>query len=180
MIPHDENLTIAEQIELLRNPPERELAFWGELNGSDLKERYSSLLVEDVSHIEPLWDLSPDAIRHTQLTPECLTNLILYKAPRDVFLQWVTYPSDYTKDDLTNRSNANSIRRVIGHWEAGNPLTPPVFRWTENKKLFKFDGHHRTFVAVASGAEQIPFYCKTDLDLPGVIKVNANETIKNG
>lgn len=145
--------------------------FFGDLDFNSLQERYSDLAAETVAHVDPVWDYSPEAITQNTLGGDALDDLHLYLADRDCFLEAVNYPSDYTTSDLTNYSNRNRLLRVIGYWEQGLPLTPPVFTQT-NGRLQKLDGHHRTCIAIASGATKIPFYCKLELDLPGIVRVS--------
>lgn len=154
---------------------EADSEFFGNLDFASLRERYSDLTTQALADIEPVWDLAPEAINWNLLGGDALEVLHLYSANRECFLEAVNYPSDYTSPDLSKHSSRNSLLRVIGHWELGQALTPPVFTLTCGR-LQKLDGHHRTCVAIAAGAEAIPFYCKLELSLPGVVRVEQKPT----
>ena len=55
-------------------------------------------------------------------------------------------------------------------WEQGKELSPPVFKLI-NEKLYKLDGHHRFYVAVACGAKSIPFFCQDKLNFDGIRQI---------
>ena len=132
-----------------------------------LEERYPLLRPDQLPPIVPKWDLSEDALKHNELREEILAGAILHIAEPSAFLGVCTYPSDYSTDDLEKRSSSHKLRRILDLWDSEVALTPPVFMWLHDK-LLKLDGHHRTLLAFALQAVEIPFYCDQPIEMKGI------------
>jgi hypothetical protein len=132
-----------------------------------LEERYPDLHPERLPKIFPKWDLSAEALKHNELREDILAAAILHIAEPSAFLEVCTYPSDYATDDLEKRSSSHKLRRILDHWDSQTALTPPVFMWLHDK-LLKLDGHHRTLLAFALRAIEIPFYCDQPIEKQGI------------
>lgn len=132
-----------------------------------LAERYPDLRSDRLPHIVPRWDLSAEGLKHSEVREDILATAVLHIAEPTAFLEACTYPSDYTNDDLEKRSSAHKLRRILDHWASQTALTPPVFIWLHDK-LLKLDGHHRTLLAFALRAVEIPFYCNQPIEKPGI------------
>jgi len=132
-----------------------------------LEARYPNLRPDLLPPIIPKWDISAEALKHNELREDILSNAILHIAETSAFLEVCTYPSDYATNDLKKRTSSHKLRRVLYHWASQTALTPPVFTWL-NDKLLKLDGHHRTLLAFALRAVQIPFYCDQPIERNGI------------
>ncbi len=142
-----------------------------------LEERYPLLRPDQLPPIVPNWDLSEDALKHNELREDILSGAILHIAEPSAFLGVCTYPSDYETDDLEKRSSSRKLRRILDLWDSEVALTPPVFMWLHDK-LLKLDGHHRTLLAFALQAVEIPFYCDHPIEKQG-IRIYRWPTIKS-
>ena len=144
-----------------------------------LEAKYPLLSPGQLPPIIPQWDLSADALKHNDIREDLLAGLILHIAEPSAFLSICTYPSDYTTDDLEKRSSSHKLRRVLGHWDSNFALTPPIFHWLDHK-LLKLDGHHRTILAFALQATEIPFYCDRSMEGDGIRVYRAAAGNKEG
>ena len=117
--------------------------------------------------ILPVWDLRREALLMNPLLDGEKDTLQLYFVQRESFLLHNEHTDIYTHSTFLERSNSGRILRVIAHWIAGHALTPPIFG-TYNGKFVKYDGHHRTAVAIIAKAPVIPLYCAELLDMQGV------------
>ena len=92
----------------------------------------------------------------------------LYISSRDAFFAH----SLYEEPDIgTFRATDAKFLRVLGNWERGTALTPPLL-FLQDNKFWKWDGHHRIMIALASNAPQIPFYCNDIFNFPGISRVH--------
>jgi len=132
-----------------------------------LEEKYPVLHPNRLPRIVPKWDLSTEALKYNDLRDEILVGLTLHLAEPSAFLGVCTYPSDYATEDLERRSSTHKLRRILDLWESEVALTPPVFTW-QDEKLVKLDGHHRTLLAFALQASEIPFYCDRPIEDQGI------------
>lgn len=132
-----------------------------------LEERYPVLRPDRLPPIVPKWDLSEGALKYNELREDILARAVLHIAAPSAFLGICTYPSDYATDDLERRSSSHKLRRILDLWASKAALTPPMFAWLQ-KKLIKQDGHHRTLLAFALQATEIPFYCDQPIEMDGI------------
>ena len=145
---------------LLQNEQDRKIR-------AALEEKFPVLHPNRLPRIVPKWDLSADALKHNELRDDILAGLTLHLAEPSAFLGVCTYPSDYATEDLERRSSSHKLRMILDLWESEVALTPPVFTWLRGK-LFKLDGHHRTLLAFALQASEIPFYCDQPIKDQGI------------
>lgn len=144
---------------------QEELGFWQGINAEELKTKYVGADNTLIQHLRPVWDLRRSALRigdmANQIDPEAIP---LYLATRDAILRY----SRYGDWELTMEHGVEAkFLRVLGNWEQGRALTPPLL-WMWGDQLAHRDGHHRMKIALMSGAPVIPFYCKEAFDFPGI------------
>jgi hypothetical protein len=92
----------------------------------------------------------------------------LFLATREGFLKASLYGDD--EIGMVRGTEAKFLR-VIGHWEIGHALTPPLM-FLCGDALWKWDGHHRIMIALMAGAPLIPFYCADAFNFPGISPVH--------
>lgn len=138
---------------------------WYGLDRKSLESRFSGPDMPSLVGIKPVWDFRLSALERNDMKKQYDNSVILYVAERDAFLRGSDYDENYVIES-TRRMDSQCLR-VIGHWERGDALTPPVFK-IEGGKLYKIDGGHRVKIALLAKAPMIPFYCTCRLSMDGI------------
>lgn len=148
---------------------DQERKFWGSLDKKALEAEFAKATEADFRKITPVWTYDPADLAKTEYSTDMLSGVRLYSATREAFLRHHREADLYTIEAFRDRSSFGRLLRVVGHWKRGDALCPPVHVLFEPENtLMKIDGHHRTTVAVLTGADRIPFYSKSVINLDGI------------
>jgi hypothetical protein len=138
---------------------------WQGLNPDDLKNRYLGVDEPSFGQLVPTWDLRRSALSIGEMANQIdPASISLYFATREAFLSHTKYG-----DWEISMKHGTEVKylRVIGSWELGRALTPPLlYMWGD--QLSHWDGHHRIKIALLSGVPVIPFYCKDAFNFHGI------------
>lgn len=143
---------------------------WAGMDEAALGAKYANADGPIFRQISPGWDLRRSALVIGDMASQLSHSTIpLYLATRESFLCNSLY-GDAEIGML--RGMKAKFLRVIGHWERGDALTPPLMTmWGD--KLSKWDGHHRIMITLMSGADVIPFYSADDFSFPGIVPADS-------
>lgn len=145
-----------------------ELEYWGGLNREELKKRYAGAADSTIGRLIPTWDLRRSALSIGDMANRIdPVRIPLYLATREAFLKNSLYGA--AEIGMVRGMQAKFLR-VLGNWEQGRALTPPLMFMSDGE-LWKWDGHHRIMIALMTAASVIPFYCADAFSFSGITAV---------
>ena len=169
MIISDETLLDDEKLYQIREVLDAEASGWGRSESEkSLKARYWKVPQSTYRSLKVCWDFRPIAIRLSEATGDYLRACRLYECDLQQLLFHLSQNHNWRFDRLFEEAKENRLLRVIGLWEIGSPLTPPVLTLRDDGRLGKIDGFHRLAVAIAAEVPCIPFWAAPPIDLSGV------------
>jgi hypothetical protein len=156
----DDELRNNRKFSQVRERLRLEACGWGASErDKNLKARYWNAPQFVYSDLKICWDYRPLANRLNWEAPdETLQNCSLYECQAAQLFSLLSHSQNYQFDRVFQKAEENLLLRVVGHWERGTPLTPPILKLMEDGKLGKIDGFHRLAVAFAAKVSRVPFW----------------------
>ncbi|WP_305374300.1 ParB/Srx family N-terminal domain-containing protein [Photobacterium leiognathi] len=84
--------------------------------------------------------------------------LVLGHMPLKVFDKYLCHYSRRDGDELWELGSQSKLAKMIVYLSEGRPISPPIIKPVDNKKVMFQGGHHRYAVAKAIGIKEISLY----------------------
>lgn len=146
-------------------------SFWQRLDEKSILARYRDLPIDKISpRLNICWDLSEESrYQNEEADDEYLDRCGLYQC--DTFNFRILIGSFQTYSICDEAFSERHFHRILGHWERGTPLSPPVLKQKEDGFLHKLDGFHRIAVALACKVTSIPFFTVFNEPVPNDVEI---------
>lgn len=174
MIIPDDVLLDADKFDQILESLGKEACNWGRSHrDKNLKERYWNAPQDIYLTLKVRWDYRATAnCFNWEASDDYRLASSLYECESRHLFSFLSQNHNLEYDHIFNEVTENIFLRVVGHWEMGMALTPPILKLNEDRKLGKIDGYHRLAVAYATKATRIPFWAVLPASFPSVKKLS--------
>src|ERR1017187_7853775 len=109
-----------------------------------LETQYWNAPQSAFSNLKVCWDYRPLANRlNLEASDDDLRTFSLYECEAEQLFSLLADSQHFQFHSVFQEAEKNLFLRVVGHWECGAALTPPILKLLKNGRFRKIDGFHR-------------------------------------